>query len=52
MVTLCVIYKCSDKNKKDCKVGYFCLPAVRKDADPKTLELLKERRRVMADQNQ
>ena len=49
MVTLCVIYKCSDKH---CKVGYFRLPAVRKDADTKTLELLKERRRVMADENQ
>ena len=44
MVTSCVIYKCSDKHKKDCKVGYFRLPGIRKDADTKTLELSKERR--------
>ena len=44
MVTSCVIYKCSDKHKKDCKVGYFRLPAVRKDANTETLALLKERR--------
>ena len=42
----CVIYKCSDKHKKDCKVGYFRLPGIRKDANTKTLELSKERRRV------
>ena len=40
------IYKCSDKHKKDCKVGYFLLPGVRKDADTKTLELSKERRQL------
>ena len=40
------IYKCSDKHKKDRKVGYFLLPGVRKDADTKTLELSKERRRL------
>ena len=32
MVTSYIIYKCSDKHKKDCKVGYFHLPVVRKDA--------------------
>ena len=46
MVTFCVIYKCSDIHKKDCKVGYFRLPGVRKEADTKTLKLSKERRRV------
>ena len=46
MPTSCVIYKCSDKHKKDCKLGYFRLPAVRKDADTETLALSKERRRV------
>ena len=46
MVTSCVIYKCSDKHKKDCKVGYFRLPAVRKDLDTEILALSKERRTV------
>ena len=46
MVTNCIIYKCSDNYKKYCKGGYFRLPGVRKDADNKTLELSKERRRV------
>ena len=46
MVTSCVIYKCSDKHKKDCKVGCFRLPAVRKDPDTKTLEHSQEKRRV------
>ena len=46
MVTSYITYKCSDKHKKDCKVGYFHLPVVRKDADTETLALLKERRRV------
>ena len=46
MVTSCVIYKGSDEHKKDCKVGCFRLPAVRKDPDTKTLELSQERRRV------
>ena len=40
MVTYCVIYKCSNKHKND------CLSALRKDADTKTLEVSKERRRV------
>ena len=43
MVTSCVIYKCSDKHKKDFKVGCFRLPGIRKDADTKTLELSKEK---------
>ena len=34
------------KHKKDCNVGYFRLPALRKDADTETLVLSKERRRV------
>ena len=46
MVTSCVIYKCSDKHKKGCKVGCFRLPGVRKDADTKTFELSKKRRRL------
>ena len=47
MVTSCVIYKCINKHKKDCKVGYFRLSGVIKEADTKTLELSKkERRRV------
>ena len=43
MLTSCAIYKCSNKHKNDCKVGYFRLSAVRKDADTKTLEHSKER---------
>ena len=50
MVTSCVISKCSNKHKKDCKVGCFRLPAVRKDGGNKTLELSKERRRFWADE--
>ena len=46
MVTFCVIHKFSDKHKKDCKVRYFRLRAVKKDADTKTLKILKERRQV------
>ena len=33
MITACAIYKCSDKQRKDCKVGYLRLPVVRMDKD-------------------
>ena len=49
MVTSCVIYKCSDRHKKDCKVRCFRLPGVRKDADNKTFERKKA---SLADENQ
>ena len=33
MVTTCAMYKCSDKQRKDCKFGHLRLPVVRKDKD-------------------
>ena len=53
MVASCAMSKCSDKHKRDDKFGYSRLSAVRKDADTKTFELSRKRRRAsVGDENQ